>query len=84
MTRVILIEIHGDGTGGGYTVHEGDRFCDRLAWDEMLGTVAELTHPSIGKARYRMETAEQHAERQRAHRERLAEMARRAVQHGRL
>lgn len=42
-----------------YTVMEGERYCDRLCWDEMLGTIAELTHPRIGDARYRMQTPDE-------------------------
>lgn len=42
-----------------YTVQEGEAICDRLCWDEMLGTIVELTHPRIGAARYRMQTAEE-------------------------
>ncbi|MFM0507697.1 hypothetical protein [Paraburkholderia sp. RL17-373-BIF-A] len=59
--RVIAIEIHGPND---FTVRERDRYCDRLCWDEMLGSVAELTHPRIGEARYRMQTREEHAERE--------------------
>lgn len=67
--RVIAIEIHG---GNDFTVRELDRSCDRLCWDEMLGTIGELTHPRIGNARYRMMTREERA----AHAERF-----RPVQH---
>lgn len=67
--RTITIEIVDDGGSGDYTVREDDRYCDRLCWDEMLGTIAELTHPRIGEARYRMETAEQHAARGRRRQE---------------
>lgn len=56
--RVIAIEIHGPND---FTVREVERACDRLCWDEMLGTVAELTHPRIGEARYRMQTREERA-----------------------
>lgn len=59
-------------SGSDYTVQEGEAICDRLCWDEMLGTIAELTHPKIGQARYRMETAEQREERQRKFNERMA------------
>ena len=44
-----------------FTVRQGDRYCDRLTWDEMLGSIAELTHPRIGECRYRMLTAEEWA-----------------------
>lgn len=59
--------------GNDYTVQEGEAICDRLCWDEMLGTIAELTHPSIGKARYRMQTAEERDAFEDARRRRLAE-----------
>jgi len=73
MKRIITIEIADDGGSGDYTVREGDRYRDSLYWDEMLGTVAELTHPRIGKkAQYRLVTAEQHAEHERRCQERLA------------
>lgn len=57
--RVIAIEIHGPND---FTIREIDRACTKLCWDEMLGTVAELTHPKIGEARYRMRTREEQAE----------------------
>ena len=57
--RTITIEIH---DGNDFTIIEGDRSCDKLCWDEMLGTIAELTHPKVGEARYRMRTAEEQAE----------------------
>lgn len=56
--RVIAIEIHGPND---FTVRELERYQDHLCWDEMLGTIAELTHPRIGQARYRMQTREEHA-----------------------
>lgn len=59
--RVIAIEIHGPND---FTVRELDRYCGELCWDEMLGTVAELTHPRIGNAYYRMQTRDEHAERE--------------------
>lgn len=68
--RTITIEIADDGGSGDYLVREDDRYCDRLCWDEMLGTIAELTHPKIGVARYRMLTAEEHAELERRRQER--------------
>ena len=70
--RTITIEIVDVGKSGDYTVREGDRYADRLCWDEMLGTIAELTHPRIGEARYRMSTAEEHAEQERLREKRLA------------
>lgn len=70
MTRTITIYCI---SGSDYTVQEGETLCDRLCWDEMLGTIAELTHPAIGKARYRMETAEQRQDRELAFKARMAE-----------
>lgn len=55
--RVVAIEIHGPND---FTVRELERYQDHLCWDEMLGTIAELTHPKIGQARYRMQTREEH------------------------
>ncbi len=74
--RTITIEIVDDGGSGDYTVREGDRYCDHLCWDEMLGQVVELTHPKIGVERYPMLTAEEHAERERQHQERMAAISR--------
>ncbi|HKM80172.1 MAG TPA: hypothetical protein VJY15_04330 [Candidatus Acidoferrum sp.] len=54
----------------GYGVQEGEYFSDRLAWDEMLGQIVGLTHPSIGKAYYAMLTAEEWEERERKWRNR--------------
>jgi hypothetical protein len=42
-----------------FTVREADRYCDKLIWDEMLGTIAELTHPRLGTCAYRMLTEEE-------------------------
>lgn len=67
--REITIEIAG---GNNFTVREGDRYVDRLGWDEMIGQVAHLTHPSIGGDRYTMLTAEQHAERDKRWKEMAA------------
>lgn len=46
--------------GKGFAVTEAGRTADRLAWDEMLGQVAALTHPKLGTAHYRMETVEEY------------------------
>lgn len=69
--ETIFIEIHDGNT---FTVRKGERWADHLCWDEMLGTVAELTHPQIGGARYRMDTARVHTLRQEAHEARMAEL----------
>jgi hypothetical protein len=47
---------------GLYHVHIGDCYADMLTWDEMLGEVAQLTHPEIRHPRYG-ETVDQHMER---------------------
>jgi PAS domain-containing protein len=53
--RQIVIVI----TDEGFTVQEGERYADQLCWDEMLGQIAELTHPELKReGRYRMDTAE--------------------------
>jgi hypothetical protein len=41
----------------GFRVTQGDRYHDGLTWDEMLGLIAELTHPKIRRPRYRMHTS---------------------------
>lgn len=55
MTRTITIVCR---EGNDFDIVDGERVCDRLCWDEMLGTIAELTHPRIGQARYRMTDAD--------------------------
>lgn len=50
---------------GQWTVAVGAAFCPHLTWDEMLGQIAQLTHPKIVEARYPLLTDEQHAERQK-------------------
>ena len=44
----------------GFSVTENGRTADRLAWDEMLGQVDQLTHPKINEARYQMLTVEEY------------------------
>ena len=48
MKRIIQIECVEENN---YTVREGDSSRHSLCWDEMLGAIAELTHPAIGSAR---------------------------------
>ncbi|WP_431068166.1 hypothetical protein [Ralstonia holmesii] len=55
--RQIVITFNNDR---GYAVTESGRTVDRLAWDEMLGQVAQLTHPQLGKPRYTMLTPEEY------------------------
>jgi hypothetical protein len=45
--------------GKGYRVSEGDGYHDQLTWDEMLGQIAELTHPRVKVGRYPMYTEAQ-------------------------
>lgn len=59
--RVITIYARGPND---FDVQEGERICDRLCWDEMLGQVASLTHPDITRARYHMLTPEERTERE--------------------
>lgn len=46
--------------GKGFAVTEAGRTADRLAWDEMLGQVAGLTHPKIAAPHYQMQTVEEY------------------------
>lgn len=61
-TRTITIEFYDKGT---FNVIQDGKETDELAWDEMLGTVAQLTHPKIGKSHYPMMTREEWQERER-------------------
>ena len=56
----ITIEVHGSND---FTVRIGARYADRMTWEEMLGQIAELTHPRIARARFVMLTTEEHAVR---------------------
>ena len=56
--RQIIITFGGDR---GYAVIENGCIADRLTWDEMLGQVAQLTHPKINAQRYKMLTPEEYA-----------------------
>lgn len=40
----IIIEISKD-CNNSFTVRQGDKFCDKLTYDEMLGTISALTMP---------------------------------------
>jgi hypothetical protein len=51
--RTITIEIVDSND---FTVKEGERYCDRLAWEEMLCSIVELTHHKLGAVRFRMLT----------------------------
>jgi hypothetical protein len=49
--RTIVIVARNENT---FDVHEGTAFIDRLCWDELLGTVAVLTHPRMNDAEPRI------------------------------
>lgn len=51
--RIILIQIGDDGR---IEVREDGRTTDQLSWDEMLGQIAEMTHPRIQRGRYPLRT----------------------------
>lgn len=59
--RQIIITFDNDK---GFAVTEAGRTADRLSWDEMLGQVAQITHPKINAERYKMLTVEQYAEQE--------------------
>jgi hypothetical protein len=48
-TITITITVHEDHH---FTIIEGERVANMLAWDEMLGEIAALTHPKLGAGRY--------------------------------
>lgn len=58
-----------EGRSGFEVIDEYGRTCLGLAWDEFLGQIVALTHPSIGRPHYRMQTPEAWAA-ERAERER--------------
>ncbi len=70
MRRYILIEVHEKGS---FNVRESGRETGQLSWDEMLGSIAELTHPRVGQCRYQMLTREEWAEHERKLKERYKE-----------
>jgi hypothetical protein len=45
--RIITIVAHDSGNGD-FDIHVGERLITRLTWDEMLGTIAVITHPQLG------------------------------------
>lgn len=54
--RRITVEIY---DGGLLNVREGIRHCNGLSWHEMLGQVAQMTHPKIKHGRFRMATSKE-------------------------
>ncbi|MGE4243674.1 hypothetical protein [Ramlibacter sp.] len=58
--RIITIVVR---DGNHFDVHEGEKYSDRLCWEEMLGQVVTLTHSSIKAPRFWMATPEEHSAR---------------------
>lgn len=56
MTRTIVIIAY---SGNNYDVIEDGRVSDHLAWDEMLGNIASMTHPKINEPRYKMDSLDE-------------------------
>ncbi|MDH2239104.1 hypothetical protein N5K27_22605 [Pigmentiphaga sp. GD03639] len=56
MIRSIIIRF--DEAKNLFQIEETGRACPELTWDEMLGQIAEMTHPKIGKGRYPMLSAD--------------------------
>lgn len=63
VVRTIVVEIMDGNT---INLREGDRSTGDLTWDEALGAFAEITHPSIGRPRYAMETDAEYEARRAA------------------
>jgi len=62
--RTITIVAKDNGRGL-FDVHEGERYVTHLCWDELLGTIARLTHPKLqGEPSYGMGTSEEWLARQ--------------------
>jgi hypothetical protein len=69
--RTITIEIHESNL---ITVREGERYADRLCWDEAIGQVVTLTHPDIKAPRYQMRDATEQRLHEELHAARMAEI----------
>ncbi len=69
--RTITIEIHESNL---ITVREGERYADRLCWDEAIGQVVTLTHPDIKAPRYPMRDATEQRLHEELHAARMAEI----------
>ena len=50
-----------------FVVAQGERACDGLCWDEMIGQIITLTRRVVGERIYPMLTADEQAERERRH-----------------
>lgn len=75
MNRVIIITMT-DSESGGHSieVRENGQTTGQLAWDEMLGQVAAMTHPDLNKGRYPMRTEEEWNRMDEARMERLGKL----------
>lgn len=60
--RSITIRIHGPNN---FDVVEGYLEASRLTWEELLGQVAELTHPRLGVPRFTMMSPDEREEQRR-------------------
>jgi hypothetical protein len=38
-----------DGGAGHFDIHVGEHLAQHLSWDEMLGSIAVITHPQLGR-----------------------------------
>lgn len=47
-----------------FDVFEGERYSERMTWDEMLGQIASLTHALINGPRYPMKSPAEREERE--------------------
>ncbi len=48
---IVTIVCHDDGNGD-FDIHVGEHLVQHLGWDEMLGSIAVLTHPQLGPRRH--------------------------------
>jgi hypothetical protein len=75
IVQVVINEL-GSYPRPSYSVHIGEHYLDRLNWDEMLGTVARLTHPLLQNERsYGMDTPEGYQARAEASKRRREQRA---------
>lgn len=49
--EIISIKID-ENSNNCFTVRQGDKYCDKLTYDEMLGVVSVLTMPKIRPCQY--------------------------------
>ena len=49
--EIISIKID-ENSNNSFTVRQGDKYCDKLTYDEMLGVVSVLTMPKIRPCQY--------------------------------